>query len=151
MVNNDNHELILATEEYCDLLFKWTNDEEVRLNSFNSEVLKYEEHKKWFKSKIESNNTIIYIYKARSQDIGVIRLEGMEDNSYVINYSITKEYRKKGYATDLLKLIKERYKEQLLIGKVKKENIASIKAFIRAGYVMKEEYDIYIFYSFNKW
>lgn len=150
MVTNESHKLVYATEEYCDLLFEWTNDEDVRLNSFNSELIQYEEHKKWFKSKIESDDTIIYIYKVNNQDIGVIRLEKTDNNSYLINYSITKEHRKKGHATKLLKLIKKMHKEQLLIGKVKKENIPSLKAFIKAEYIMKEEIDIYVFYSFNK-
>ncbi|MSU00118.1 GNAT family N-acetyltransferase [Tissierella pigra] len=151
MGNNDSHKLVYATEDYCDLLFEWVNDEKVRLNSFNSERIKYEEHKKWFKSKIESDDTVIYIFKANNQDIGVIRLEKMDKNGYLINYSIAKDYRKKGYATTLLKLIKEKYKGQLLVGKVKKGNVGSIKAFINAEFIIKKEYDdIYEFYSFNK-
>lgn len=150
MINNNKYELLHATDNDCDLLFQWANDKDVRTSSFNSEAIKYEEHVKWFKNKIESNDSIIYLFKAYNDKVGVIRLDKIEDNIYIINYSITKEHRKKGYATELLKLIKGKYKNSLLIGKVKKENIASIKAFIKADYIMKEEPDFYVFCSYNK-
>lgn len=147
---NDNYELLHATDNDCDLLFQWANDKDVRLNSFNSKSIDYEEHVKWFKSKIESNDSIIYLFKVYNDKVGLVRLDKIETNTYIINYSIAKEHREKGYATELLKLIKGKYEKSLLIGKVKKENTASIKAFIKAKYLMKEESNMYVFYSFNK-
>lgn len=150
MENRDIFKLVIATEKDCDLLFQWINDKNVRLNSFKTELIKYKEHKRWFQKKIQSEDTKIYILKVNSKNVGVIRLEKIEDDSYLINYSIAKEYRKRGYGTELLRLIKQKYNDDLLIGKVKKKNIFSIKAFIKAGYVMKSERDIYIFYSYNQ-
>ncbi|MDR7856911.1 GNAT family N-acetyltransferase [Tissierella sp.] len=150
MVDISNYELIHATNNDCDLVFKWANDKDVRLNSFNSKPIKYEDHKEWFKNKIESNDSIIYLFKAYGDKVGLIRLDKIESNTYVINYNIAKEHRGKGHATNLLKLIKDIYKSSLLIGKVKKDNIGSVKAFLKAGYRMEEELDIYVFYSFAK-
>lgn len=149
MIDINNYELVYAKEKDCDLLFKWVNDRDVRLNSFNSEQIKYEDHVKWFNDKMKSNNSSIYLFKVNDVNVGLIRLDKIDKDTYLINYSIAKEYRRKGYATILLRLIKDKYKDNLLIGKVKNKNIASIKAFIRAKYIMKKEQDIYVFYSFD--
>lgn len=150
MLKAEEYELVCATESDRDLLFKWANDRTVRLNSFNSDLINYQDHLKWFMNKIKSNDSIIYMFKVNKKNAGVIRLDRIEANTCLINYSISKEYRRKGYATILLILIKEKYKSSLLIGKVKKDNIGSIKAFMRAGYIMKEELDVFVFYSFIK-
>ena len=34
------------------LIFNWSNEKEVRLNSINKEKIKYKDHKIWFKKKI---------------------------------------------------------------------------------------------------
>lgn len=134
----------------CGLLFKWANDMEVRKNSFNTEPISYKEHIEWFGKKLQSADTFMYILVAGNEDIGVIRLDRIEDEVYLINYSIAEEYRGLGYATHLLELIKEKYKLSLLVGKVKAENIGSIKAFLKAGYLMEDKHQIKIFYSSDK-
>ncbi|TVY07207.1 GNAT family N-acetyltransferase [Paenibacillus cremeus] len=142
-----DYKLRNVTLEECDLIFEWANDKTVRENSFNSNELNYDEHVSWFSNKLASNDSYFYIFEANNKKVGMIRLENNESNSFIINYSISREHRGQGYATALLKLIKDRYINCLLIGKVKSCNIASIKAFIRAGYIMKEESEINVFYS----
>ena len=38
--------------------FEWSNDTLARNNSFNSNKIKFEEHKKWFLNKIYDSNNI---------------------------------------------------------------------------------------------
>lgn len=147
MLNVNQFKLVNVTMDDCDLIFNWANDYEVRANSFNTDTIKYEEHVEWFKSIIKQDISIMYILKIENEKIGLVRLDKISIDKYLISYSIAKEYRGKGFGTILLRLIKEKYNPRLLIGKVKKDNIASIKAFQNAGYYMKEESDIYIFYS----
>lgn len=142
-----NYRLRKVTHNDCKLVFEWANDEIVRLNSFNVEPIIYENHVDWFRKKLESNNSFMYIFEVDSVEVGIIRLDKIHDNSYLINYSIAKEYRGKGYATLLLKLVKETYKNSVLVGKVKATNIGSLKAFIKAGYLEENQEDIKIYYS----
>ncbi|AOY75666.1 GNAT family N-acetyltransferase [Clostridium formicaceticum] len=136
----------IATERDCDLMFKWVNDEKVRANAFRSKVIRYDEHKEWFKKKIASDTTKIFIASRNNEDIGQIRID-IEERIGTIDYSIAKCYRGKGYGVELLtgitRLIKE-YKIPVvkLVGKVKYANTASKKAFIKAGYTeeRKEEF-----------
>lgn len=136
-----------ATIEDAHILFEWRNDDEVRKRSFNSNKVSYEEHLKWFMNKLYSSNTKIYIVKDNKTPIGVIRLDDKGKNNKIISFSIDKEHRNKGHASKLLKLIKVEFKEYNLIGKVKYNNMGSIKAFQNAQYFMEEKADYLEFYS----
>ena len=53
-----------ATEQDRDLLFQWTNDEEVRKNSFSMEKIAYKEHCRWFDKMMQNENCIQWILLA---------------------------------------------------------------------------------------
>lgn len=147
MLNDNQCKLVNVTMYDCELLYNWANDYEVRVNSFNTDTIKYEEHVEWLKAKIKQDASIMHILKMENEKIGLVRLDKISIDKYLISFSIAKEYRGKGFGTMLLRLIKEKYSSKILIGKVKKDNIASIKAFQNAGYYIREELDMYIFYS----
>lgn len=148
MPKESGYKLRKVTSNDCDLIFEWANDKSVRENSFNSEKINYDEHIRWFNRKLISEESLMYILKVKSNEVGMIRLDKIDQLSYLINYSIAKEHRGNGYATVLLKIIKELNPSNILIGKVKNNNLGSIKAFLNSGYNMKEEEsDIKIFFS----
>ncbi len=139
-------------KEDCDLLFKWVNDDTVRKNSFNSELVTYIDHKTWFQKRLDNKNTKIYICIDEDREIGQIRLE-IENNVGMIDYSVAREYRGKGYGIKILSIIKEKVKEDeipvdILIGQVKQNNIASQKAFINNGFIAVNKGN-YIEYSWK--
>lgn len=51
-----------ADENDLLILYEWTNDLEVRKNSFSDKKITLEEHKKWFFDKLKSLKTDMYIY-----------------------------------------------------------------------------------------
>ena len=53
--------------------------------------------------------------------------------------NIDKNYRGRGIGTKVLYVIKKEMQELTLVGFVKKENIPSIKAFEKAGYIRFDE------------
>ncbi|MBB6215732.1 spore coat polysaccharide biosynthesis protein SpsF [Anaerosolibacter carboniphilus] len=139
-------QFVLAQSKHCDLLFKWTNDIEVRNNSFRTDFVEYEEHKKWFYGKLNSGQCLLYICYHGEEAIGQVRID-LEEHIGVINYSVAKEYRGKGYGTNILKEVieiirSEKTNIKKLIGRVKHSNISSQKAFEKAAYdfVKAEEY-----------
>jgi len=141
-----------ATIDDCDLFFKWANDKEVRANAFNSKPIIYEEHVQWFSKKILSLDCFLYICYEKDIPIGQIRVD-IENNVGIIAYSIDSQNRGKGYGTKMLEMIvdqikKEDVKISILKGKVKYENIASQKAFEKAGYECKNN-EKYIEYFKN--
>lgn len=128
-----------------NLLYEWANDALVRKNSFNSNEIPLETHKKWFANSIESDNRELFIGEINKQPIGQIRID-IEKNFAKIGYSIAKKYRGNGYGKYLIQelILFIRNNESLnkrinfLIGDVKKSNIASCKIFETLGFTKKE-------------
>lgn len=130
-----------ANRDDCDLLFSWVNDEVVRKNSLNTSIVDLDSHIKWFNSKIESNNCKMFIILKDDIEVGQIRID-IDDNIGTINYSIDHRYRKMGIGEFALNEIKNKLPELKLSGTVKKENIASIRAFQKANYKQCDSGDI---------
>ena len=135
-----------ATAEDCEIIYRWVNDFSVRKNAFNQNVIEYEDHKKWYENRLYSDDCFIFICSIHGTSVGHIRLD-INENIGIIDYSVDKDERNKGYGTKILKDIVKFIENKdlnimMLKGKVKNENIHSQKAFIKAGYeeTMKKEY-----------
>lgn len=113
----------------CRLIYEWVNDPEVRQNSINQKNIEWRDHQSWFKEKINSPTTKIFILEYKGIPIGQIRFDFVKD-SWEIDYSISKNYRGKGFG----KLI---VRESILhfppktrfIAFAKPDNMASIHVF----------------------
>lgn len=132
-----------ATMEDMDLIFQWANDEEERKNSFHSEMIPYETHCIWYKSRMESEDTFIYILMCEDIPVGQCRLK-TEGKEALISYSVDKAHRNKGYGKKLLTLVYEEVKRTLpdiseFVAEVKEENVPSQKVFSALGYTEKAD------------
>lgn len=128
--------IYLREVEYKDsqILFNWANDLDVRRSSFNSNEISLESHIQWFEKKLKDNNSYIFIIcNDKENDIGQIRLD-IEKNKALISYSLDKNFRGLGIGKKVLTLMKEKFKDITLIGRVKYNNISSIKSFENAGF-----------------
>ena len=130
--------LRLAVKEDMDLLFEWAKEPLVRKNSFSSETICYEEHKTWFERLLQNKNCRQYIYIYDGKETGQVRLTADGEN-VEIGYSICAEMRGQGHGRKLLELVCRQVQQdfpevQKIIGKVKPENTASQKAFVKAGF-----------------
>src|SRR3972149_9275423 len=128
-------------------LFKWRNHPSVRRNFFNAKLLSWEEHEKWFKERTQNPNTTIYIAHYRKNKIGTIRFESKEE-SIKVSVMLNPEYIGKGFGSIVIRkgterFIKEKGMSKPLIAEIKNNNIASIKAFSKAGF--KESHLAFIF------
>ena len=137
-----------AAHSDIDILYEWANDSLTRQNSFNSELIPYEAHKKWFTRMMQDSSYHQFILMRNEQPIGKIRLN-INGSNAEIGYSIAKSYRNLGYGHKILQLLSAKVKNQLpeiknLIAKVKPDNLASQKLFESEGYEMK-----YLCYSLD--
>ena len=147
----DNHILVLrrAQEQDESILLEWTNDKSARLNSFNSEEISPESHRKWLHKALTSDDIEMFIMMNGNIPVGQIRLE-IAGNCGTISYSISKRYRGLGYGKKILQLLESwianNYNiELLIIGLVKKSNEISGHIF-ESGNYNKSENDEYIKY-----
>lgn len=135
----------------CDLLFRWANDVDVRENAFNTESIMYENHVAWLKRKTTEILTEMFIVYVDEKPIGQIRIEMNDFGEGEISYSIDKGERGKGYGSLLLSEIvvlfanKKEHKVNCLTGKVKFNNIASQKAFLKANFIERKTEDYWIY------
>lgn len=143
-----NADLKLRSVESHDVddLFKWRNHPDVRKNSFNINTISWDDHKKWFETKRRDPNTIVYIAYWGENKIGSIRFEE-KDEVVKVNVMLNPDFIGKGFGSKLIrvgteKFINARKPNKPIIAEIKKDNIASIKAFQKAGF--KESHVTYL-------
>lgn len=127
-------------------LFDWVNDEEVRKNSLNTDLISIIDHFAWFQAKIKSDTTKIYLLEDEFDSaMGQIRVDRIND-FYEIDYSISNAYRGRGLGNKIVQLLIARLGNINLLAKVKKSNQPSIKVFINNGFKLyKEENELVVY------
>lgn len=110
----------------------------MRKNSVHTSPISYEDHLNWFREKIQSNDSDLFIYYNNSDNIGHIRLD-YYFHTAKINFYIDKNYRRMGHGANMLKLVEEVLKSRRtdiirLDAFVKKDNKTSQNCFLKLGY-----------------
>ncbi|HMK07287.1 MAG TPA: GNAT family N-acetyltransferase [Flavobacterium sp.] len=126
----------IANAADLQLFFNWTNDVEVRNNSYNSQPISLEEHTNWFLSKVNDGKTIFYIAEVKNQPAGMVRFDIKEENA-VVSISVDKDFRGMGLASILLKDCCESYfkiESKPVLAYIKSTNTASIHSFQKAHF-----------------
>ena len=130
-----------------NLVFKWANDPITRANSLSSKEIKIETHNKWFKSKLQDNKCRFYLIKSvNCIAVGMVRFEQLNDgNSYEVHYSIAPIYRGLGMGSHVLRdaidAIYLKIGEVVIVGRIKKINVASERIFKSIGFKIVSEED----------
>ncbi len=128
-------------------IFEWRNHLEIRKNFFDAKPVSWDKHKQWFKRKIKEPNTTIYIAYCAEEKIGSIRFD-CEDKVIKVSIMLNPSFLGRGLGSKLIRIGTERFltvekTDRPLIAEIKKDNIASIKAFQKAGF--RESHLTYIF------
>ncbi len=134
-----------AMEEDAKQIFEWANDPGVRANSFQSDIIPWENHLAWYHRALNSEQIIFLMYEVNHLPAAQIRLT-KEGYTATISYSVDSAFRGKGLGTWLLQHIALHVRLEypgieILQGWVKTSNTASIRAFQRAGFILSEELD----------
>jgi UDP-2,4-diacetamido-2,4,6-trideoxy-beta-L-altropyranose hydrolase len=143
-----------ARAEDRQMLWEWANDPEVRGASFSSDPIPWETHVAWFAEKIGGEGKVgiaepapgsclFMIGEQNGVPIGQIRFDVRPDKEWEVDISIEKTKRGCGLAYELIRMGVEALKKYA-VGEesrnfcvhafVKPTNIASAKAFERAGF-----------------
>lgn len=139
--------LLKANQNDLLLYFNWANDSTVRKNAINQKPITLENHESWYKNQLEDSESYLFkLIDDLDAPIGQIRFN-IKDNQGLIDYSIDKLHRGKGYGKliikeGLKKLFETRNKDLEVVAKVKFENIASCKIFEKLGFEEKAEEEL---------
>ena len=129
--------------------YVWAKDKTVRKNAFSKNKITWNSHKVWFKKKLNSKNSNLYLFNHNNSLIGQVRFD-RNKNLVKIDYSLKKSFRGLGLGKKIVQLAIKRYKLKkhvTFVGVVKKINIPSIKVFQSLGFhkIVKKKV-----YSFQK-
>jgi len=121
----------------------WANDPEVRRQSFNTDPIPLDQHQRWFRSRLQSAEAqLSVLVDGEGLPLGQIRFErsATEPARAVIGFSLDPVARGCGLAAELLQLGTAELARQWggaveAYGELRVANIASARAFLRAGFV----------------
>ena len=132
-----------STKKDEKLILDWANEKVVRKNSFNTNYINKEDHRRWFFNMLKNPNFSQYIMTdLKERPIGQVRFEIRGSFSF-IDVSIDCYFRGKGLSSVLLgksfaKYFLENRTKYLLIAEVKEINFPSVSLFSSLKYKTKE-------------
>jgi UDP-2,4-diacetamido-2,4,6-trideoxy-beta-L-altropyranose hydrolase len=118
------------------LLYNWANDKLSRANSYFSEPISLETHKKWFEKKLTEKNVLIYIAEVDNKPAGMVRYEVSDENA-VVGILVGEDFRGRGLAAGFLRDTARLYFQENnkpVVAFIKKDNTASVRSFEYANY-----------------
>ncbi|NCC60638.1 MAG: GNAT family N-acetyltransferase [Verrucomicrobiae bacterium] len=114
-----------ATFEDAELLFNWRNEKHDRLNSYNSDLIKFDAHCQWLNNLITDSNREQLIALLDGIPVGTLRIDSRH-NPAELAWSIDSNKRNKGIGKIMLKTFFE-YRHGIYRAEIKSNNIASRK------------------------
>lgn len=131
-------DLRTATEADMADLLEWRNHPETRGASFNTEMIMPEAHEAWFKRKLASTDTVIYIAVSGKDKLGTVRFE---DDGETIKTSVmlNPAFFGQGLGSKVISIATEKYLREKrpakpIVAEIKTGNTASLRAFAKAGF-----------------
>ena len=127
----------------AQLFWEWANDREVRDNSWSPREVELSSHLAWFKGKIESKDSKMYVLESEARPVAQVRYDRTLRGEAEIDFSVSSKWRGQGLGTKALLLTKEDARRSLgvcrVVGIVKSANVGSCKAFLKASFVEGDE------------
>ena len=121
----------------CEWIWILRNDEETRRASFDSALIPWEEHRRWFLESLERGDREIYVVEVEGLSQGVARLD-IAGGEAAVSIHLAPPWRARGVGPLALRRLAEVAFLDLgldrLIASVKADNLASLSAFVKAGF-----------------
>jgi len=128
-----------AVEGDLELYYKWANEYQVRIQSFNSDLISLEDHTKWFNEKIKDHRFYFYLFQNEKDEyVGQVRIQITSNSESLIGVSVDESFRGLGLGSKLLLLATQEYFVQFpntqISAYIKQENLPSKAIFEKAGF-----------------
>lgn len=141
-----NLRLIVLSDS--DILYKWVNDPITRESSFNTHVIKREEHNSYIESIIKSKTESQFILEIDGKAVGTIK-ESINQNDIEITYALSPDYRGKRIAPLMMHFYLYNRKGRFLC-RIKEENTPSIRMVERCGFTLTDKKKGVSYYNIDR-
>jgi UDP-2,4-diacetamido-2,4,6-trideoxy-beta-L-altropyranose hydrolase len=127
-----------ARADDCAIVWEWANDATVRVASFSSAPIPWEQHARWFDAKITDPACAFYIALDREgTPIGQVRYDIGEDEA-IVSISIDQQFRRRGLGSTMIRLASQELfadsRASLIHAYIKDTNAPSYRIFEKAGF-----------------
>lgn len=132
-----------ATPADCALVYQINNHPAVRRWSFSAAPIAWEAHQRWFAATLSHPDRLLLIAEDSEDVVGVLRFD-LAEGVATVSISVAPPHQGHGYGVAMLRRGREAVvgRAQVLRALIKPENLASIRAFQRAGYLPRRETEI---------
>lgn len=133
-----------ARKEDSQFLFDLRNEEAVRCVSSNPDPISLETHHHWFEKKLASKESVIFIAEEEGTSFAQTRFDIVDEETADISIAVIATKRGKGYGALLIGEATKCFlslhpKVSLVRAFIKPENAASLRSFLKAGYLADRE------------
>ena len=118
-----------ATDDDCQVVFDWANDPLARSMSFNSILIDWEEHQRWFAESLLSETRQLFIGMEGAERVGMVRLDQTKED-FVVSLNVAPSVRGRGLGPQLLVAIEK------LVAYIRPDNSPSVRCFEAVGYTL---------------
>lgn len=128
-------QLRAVTLDDCALLLRWQTAQ-ARRYFHRPEVPSAAEHRRWFDGRLAMTEPMLWIVERASEAVGYVRLDVADDRAegMTISVLVHEPYQGRGLAAAALLELRRMMPKQRLRAEIHPQNIASQKAFEKAGY-----------------
>lgn len=129
-----------ARWEDCRDVWRWRNHSQVRKEAFQSRLISYADHQKWFKRVMKSEHVRLYIAEnLKKEKIGQARFDMDCRGVSFISTNLNPKFFGRRLGGRLIKaatenFLKENPQNKDVLAEIKRKNIISQKAFAKADY-----------------
>jgi RimJ/RimL family protein N-acetyltransferase len=128
-----------ATPDDCRRVWDWRNDASTRAVAFNADVIPYEQHRRWFETRLTDPDLLfLIIVDGTGEPVGYVRC-AVHEGAGEVSIALAPQCRGRGYGTEALREAAARFFAewplQRLTARVLSTNVASLRAFEHAGFV----------------
>jgi RimJ/RimL family protein N-acetyltransferase len=132
-----------ATLEDGPFLLKVRNEDDVRLQSKNQDLISGKTHEQWLTHNLGNADSAIWIIERQQEKVGYIRARKLEQpgesGRWLLSIALESLFRGRGYGTwaitEACRLLQADYRADTIVAEVKSQNSVSLRVFKKMGFI----------------
>lgn len=141
--------LVPATKNDCEYVYKLQVEPGVRKYFLNNTLPEYAGHCTWFDHTLESKERLLFRMQEHGDSVGILRLDNIHQETVEISIIVDPDHSGMGLATKAISVALELLSGLRIKAIIHQDNVASRKAFSKAGFHLALEGTPFLEYVFN--